>query len=61
MVKVRKMNNKRKFGQPYQAELKRLSKELPVAKKQDQGTFLLSVLKNEVRCWKEFCKYVKSM
>jgi hypothetical protein len=31
IVKVRKIYNKRKFGQPYQAELKRLSKELLVA------------------------------
>jgi hypothetical protein len=37
-VKVRNMYNKRKFGQPYQAELRRLSKELLVAKKADQET-----------------------
>ena len=29
-LKVRKMYSKRKFGQPYQAKLKRLSKELLV-------------------------------
>jgi len=32
-IKVRKVYNKRKFGQPYQVEVKRLSKELLVAKK----------------------------
>jgi len=54
-----KMYNKRKFGQPCQAEIKRLSKELLVAKKKAQETFLLSVLQNEGRCWTEFYKYVK--
>ena len=58
-VKVRKMYSKRKFGQPYQAELKRLSKELLVAKKEAQETFLRLVLQNEGRCWAEFYKYVK--
>jgi len=53
------MYNKRKCVQPYQAELKRLSKELPVAKKKAQEIFLLSVLQNEGRCWTEFYKYVK--
>jgi len=58
-VKVRKMYNKRKFGQPYQAELNRLSKELLVAKEKAQKTFLHSVLKNESKCWTELYKYVK--
>jgi len=35
-VKARKMYNKRKFGQPYQTELKRLSKEL-LRKEDDSG------------------------
>ena len=39
---MRKMYSKRKFGQPYQADLKRLSKELLVAKKKAQETFLRS-------------------
>ena len=38
-LKVRKMYSKRKCGQPYQANLKRLSKELLVAKKKAQKTF----------------------
>jgi hypothetical protein len=38
-LKVRNMYNKRKFGQPYQTELRRLSKELLVAKKVAQETF----------------------
>ena len=58
-VKVRKMYNKRKFGQPYQTDLKRLSKELLVAKEEAQETFLRPVLQNEVRYLTEFYKYVK--
>ena len=58
-VKVRKMYNKIIFGQPYQRELKRLSKELLVAKKKAQETFLRSVLQNEGRCWTELYKYGK--
>ena len=46
-VKVRKIYNKRKFGQPYQADLKRLSKELLVAKKKAQDTFLRSILQTK--------------
>ena len=57
-VKVRKMYNMRKSEQSYQADLKRLSKELLVAKKA-QEKFLRLVLRNEVRCWTEFYKYVK--
>jgi len=53
------MHNKRKFGQPYQAELKQLPKELLVAKKEAQETFLRSILQNECRCCTEFYKYVK--
>jgi len=55
---VRKMYNKRKIAQPYHEEMKRLSKELLVAKKA-QETFLRSVLQNEGRCWTEFHKHVK--
>ena len=58
-IKARKAYNKRKSGQPYQADLKRLSKELLVAKKKAQETFLHVVLQNEGRCWTEFYKYVK--
>jgi len=53
------MYNKRTFGQHYQADLKRLSKELLVAKNKAQGRFLRLVLQNEGRCWTEFYKYVK--
>jgi hypothetical protein len=58
-VKVRTTYNKKKFAQPYEAELKRLFKELLVAKKKVQETFLRSVLQNEDRCWTEIYKYVK--
>jgi len=51
--------NKRKFGQPYQVELKHLSKKLLVAKKKAQETFLRSVLRTEGSCWTEFYKYDK--
>ena len=53
------MYNKRKFGQLYQRELKRLSMELLVVKKKAQETFLRSVSQNEGRCLTEFYKYVK--
>jgi hypothetical protein len=53
------MYKKRKFGQPCQAELNRLSNELLVEKKKTQETFLRSVLQNEGRCWTEFYKYLK--
>ena len=46
-VKVRKMYDRRKLGQPYQRELKRLSKGLLVAKKKAQETFLSSVYKTK--------------
>jgi len=47
--------------QHYQAELKRLSKELLVAKKRTKDSCLRSVLQNEVRCWTEFYKYVSDV
>jgi hypothetical protein len=40
-------------------ELKRQCKELLAAKTTAQGTFFLSVLRNEGNYWYEFCKYVK--
>ena len=53
------MYNKRKLGQPYQRKLKRLAKELLVAKEKAQETFLSAVLQNEGRCWSESYKYVR--
>jgi hypothetical protein len=47
-VKVRRVYNKRRFGQHYQDELKWLSKESLVAQRK---TFLCSVLQNEGKCW----------
>ena len=44
---MRKMYNKRKFGQPYQADLKQLSKELLVAKKKAQETFYIRSYKRK--------------
>jgi len=51
--------SKRKLGQWYQVEMKRLSKEMLAAKKTAQETFLWSVLRNGGNCWSEFYKYVK--
>ena len=53
-VKVREMYRKRKFGPPYQTELKLLSKELLVAKKKAQENIFTFVLQNEGRGWTEF-------
>jgi hypothetical protein len=58
-MKVRKVYNPSRYRQNYQAELKRLSKELLLAKKKAQETFLRSVLQNVGRCWTELYKYVK--
>ena len=41
------MYNKRKYGQPYQAELKRLSEELLVAKKKAQETIYVRPYKTK--------------
>jgi hypothetical protein len=53
------MYSKRKFGQPYQAELRRLSKELLVAKMNALETVLRWVLQIEGRWWAEFYRYFK--
>jgi hypothetical protein len=58
-INVRRVNNKRKFGEHYQEELRRLCKGLLVAKRKAQETFLCSVLQNEGKCWAVFFKYVK--
>jgi len=57
---ARRVYNKRKLGQRYKVELKRLSKELLAEKKTAQETFLRSILQNEDNCWSEFYRYVKS-
>jgi hypothetical protein len=58
-VKVRRAYNRRKLGERYQAELKRLSmKLLLTAKKSAQETFLRTVLQNESKSWSEFYTYV---
>ena len=58
-VKVRRVYSKRKLGQRYELELKRLYKELLAAKKTAQEEFLRSVLRNEGNCCSQFYKYVK--
>ena len=57
-VKVRRAYNRRKLGEQYQAELKRLSKKLLTAKRNAQETFLSSVLQNEDKSWSEFYRFV---
>jgi hypothetical protein len=46
-VKVRRAYSRRKLGEHYQAELKRLSKKSLTAKRSTQETFLSAVLQNE--------------
>jgi cell shape-determining protein MreC len=58
MVNAKRANNRRKLGEHYQAELKRLSKKLMTAKRNARETFLSSVLKNEGKSWSEFCRFV---
>jgi hypothetical protein len=57
-VKVRNVYNRSKYRENYQVELKPLSKELLLAKKKAQETFLRSVSQN-VGSWTEFYKYCK--
>ena len=57
-VKVRRAYSRRKLGQHYQAELKRLSKNLLTAKRKAQEKFLSSVLQNEGKSWSEFYRFV---
>jgi hypothetical protein len=57
-VKVRRAYRRRKLGEHYQAELKRLSKKLLTEKKSAQETFLSAVLQNENKSWSEFYRYV---
>jgi hypothetical protein len=45
-LKVRKAYNRRKLGQWYREEMNRLSKQLPLANKTAQKTFLRFILKN---------------
>jgi hypothetical protein len=56
-VRVRKAYNKRKSGQRYQVEIKRVSKEM-LAEKKKKKKKARSVLRNEGNCWSEFYKHV---
>jgi hypothetical protein len=58
-VKVRRAYNRRKLGDHYQQELKRLSQKLLLAKRNAQETFLCTLLQNEGKSWAEFYRYVK--
>jgi hypothetical protein len=58
-LNVRIAYNRRKSGEHYQPELKRLLKKLLTRKENAQATFLHSVLQNEGKCWQEFYRYVK--
>jgi hypothetical protein len=59
-VKVRRAYNRRKLGEHYQVELKRLSRKLLTVKRNAQETFLRSVLQNEGKSWSEFYRFVNS-
>jgi hypothetical protein len=56
-VKVRGAYDRRKLGEHYQAEVKRLSKKLLTAKRNAQETFLSSVLENEGKYWSEVYRF----
>jgi hypothetical protein len=58
-VKVRKEYNRRILVNQHQEELKWLSKQLLLAKKNGQASFLRSILKNDGKGRTEFYKYVK--
>ena len=53
-VKDRRAYNRRKLGQQYQAQLKRLSKKFLTGKRNAQETVLSSVLQNDGKSWSEF-------
>jgi hypothetical protein len=58
-VRVRRAYNRRKLGEHYQQELKRLSQTLLSVKRNAQKTFLCSLSQNEGKSWAEFYRYVK--
>ena len=53
-VNVRRTYNRKKLGEHFQADLKRLSRQLLAEKKR-------SILQNEGKCWTESYKYVKDV
>ena len=57
-LKVRRAYNRRKLGENYQAELKKVFEKLLTAKRNAQETFLISVLQNEGKSWSEFFRFV---
>jgi hypothetical protein len=57
-AKVGRVYNRRKLGERYQAERKRLSKKLLIEKRHAQEIFLSSVLQNESKAWSGFYRYV---
>ena len=59
-VKVRRAYSKRKLGDHYQEELRKLSKKLLTAKREAQETFLSSILQDEGKFWSEFYKFVNT-
>jgi hypothetical protein len=60
-LKAKKAYNRRKSGQQYREEMRRHSKQLLLAKRNAQETYLGSILKNESKCWTEFYKYEKDV
>ena len=65
MVKVRRAYNRGKLCEHFQADLKRLFRQLLAATVaaerggNSKETYLQSMVHNEDKCWTEFYKYVK--
>jgi len=57
-LKVRRAYSRRKLGEHYRAELRRLSKRLLTAKRNAQETFLSSALQNEGKSWSDIYRFV---
>jgi len=57
-VNVRRTYNRRKLGEHYHAELKRVSKKLLTVKRNAQEIFYCSGLQNEGKSWSEFDRFV---
>jgi hypothetical protein len=57
-INVRRVYNRRKSGEHYHEELKRLSKKLLTAKRNAQEKLLSSILQNEAKSWLEFYRFV---
>jgi hypothetical protein len=60
-VKVRRAYNRRKLGEHYQQDLKRLYQKLLLRKRNAQEIFLRLLLQNEGKSWAEFYRLLKDV